>query len=116
MVSLSFTVIPPRRYWVLSLATAALLAGSCSRSQEPRPLDQRRFAQLYVQLNRAGVSVRDMGSDTAAARRRADNVLRRAGVSRQEVEATVRWYNEDVTRWKGFFDAVMKVATDSLAR
>ena len=106
----------PERHWLLLLAATTLLAGSCSRRAEPRALDQRRFAQVYFQLTRAGVSVREMGSDTAAARRRADEVLRRAGVSRQEVEATVRWYNEDVTRWKALFDEVMNVATDSLAR
>ncbi len=105
----------PGRHWLLALAVAALLAGSCNRG-EPRPLDQRQFAQLYVQLTRAGVSVRDLASDTLAARRRADEVLRRAGVSRQEVEATVRWYNEDVTRWKGLFDEVMKIATDQPSR
>ncbi|HEX9006380.1 MAG TPA: hypothetical protein VF889_03730 [Bacteroidota bacterium] len=106
----------PERHWLLSLAVAALLAGSCSPRGEPRPLDQEQFARLYVQLTRAGVSVRDLASDTLAARRRADDVLRRAGVSRSEVEATVRWYNEDVTRWKGLFDEVMRIATDQPPR
>jgi len=47
---------------------------------------------------------------------RADVILNEAGVSRREVEATVRWFNEDVTRWRGFYDAVVKAMEDSLAR
>ncbi len=114
-VSLSFSMGSPVRHIIVLLAAALLLA-SCGRQAGGRVLDERQFATLYVQLTRAGVSVRDMASDSATARRKADEVLRRAGVSRRDVETTVRWYNEDVTRWRGFFDDVMKIAADSLAR
>jgi hypothetical protein len=105
------------RALVLLLPLGALLAfSSCTHPQQPRRLGEKEFASLYLQLVKAGASVREIGGDTSQAHRKAEEVLRSAGVSKEEVDATVRWYNADVTRWKGLYEEVMTVAGDSLGR
>jgi hypothetical protein len=108
-------MITPVRRILLPLA-ACLLAASCGRHEGSRVLGESEFASVYTRLVRGGSSVREVGSDTALARGRAAEILRASGVSREEVEATVRWYNDDVTRWKGFYDEVMRIAADSIGR
>ena len=95
---------------------ACLLAASCIRQEAPRVLPQEQFAALYARLARASVSSSEAGADTARARGRAEEILRQEGVGRADLDATVRWYNEDVTRWQGFYDRVLAAMGDSLGR
>ncbi len=75
----------------------------------PRPagvLDQDRFVVVYCDMLQESLRSRNAKADAHTSAGNAAAVLDRTGISRDTYEATVRWYNEDVSRWKRFMDEV----------
>jgi len=91
---------------ILGLIPLILL--SC-RNNNHLVLKEDKFVSVYVQLSRVG-----SGSDSLLARHRADSVLQQAGVTREQMQATVLWLNRDVTRWKRVFDEIGQTMRDSM--
>jgi len=96
-------------------ATLALVGCSRSTGDAP-PIDVEKFAELYANL--LVVSAQDSSSRLADAPTgaAADSVLAQAGVTREAYEQTVRWYNEDVRRWRDLLDRVVSRLEKRAAR
>jgi len=83
--------------------------GSCRHEGPPDSLiDKPRFVQLYCDLLRNAQRVRDWGQDSVVARRYADSVMASAGITDEQFESTLRWYNEDIERWREFSEEVTR--------
>ena len=91
------------------LVLLALSLASCHRDGPSQgQFDQKKFAALYADLLEISMKARRVGSDSTSAARQADSVLATAGVTRGQFEAAMRWYNDDVRRWKPFLDEVVR--------
>ncbi len=92
-----------------SLLLFLFLAFSCS-GKEPAPppgvIAPDRFADLYADLLRNDLPGFAPPGDTLRARGRVDSLLRAYDTTREQVQASVAWYNQDVTRWKLIMDSV----------
>jgi len=71
---------------------------------------------VYADLLVAGVDARKGGLDSAAAVARADSVFKARGLTREQFLAALAWYNDDVVRWKPFWDSVVSVLDDRTKR
>ena len=87
-----------RPYWSLLMALA-VFACSSSTSDSP-PVPSETFARIYAELLVLSSADSAESLADAPAGAAADSVLARAGVTREAYQETVRWYNEDVTRWR----------------
>ena len=85
----------------------------CGRGPSgPKPLDRQQFVALYADLEATLWSATRTTADTVALAHVADSVLAAHAINRDQYLETLRWYNEDATRWKGFFDEVGKILED----
>ncbi|MCC6397178.1 MAG: DUF4296 domain-containing protein [Bacteroidetes bacterium] len=95
--------------YVFPLLLAMLFLTSCDAGRRPAGvLDQERFVAVYCDLLQQTLRSRNTRADPSTAAANAQAVLDSAGVSRDSYQATYRWYNEDVTRWKAFWEEVTK--------
>ena len=92
----------------IAFAALLTLTGCTLMHRESTPLERQTFIAVYVDLQTALWSAMRTTADTVVLGVVADSVFARNHVSRDQYRATVRWYNEDVVRWKGFFDDVAK--------
>jgi hypothetical protein len=92
---------------LVCLFAAVALAGCSSSTSDAPPIPVEKFSELYADL--LVLSAQDSSSRLADAPTgaTADSVLARAGVTREAYEHTVRWYNEDVTRWRDLLERVV---------
>ncbi len=90
------------------LLLVLFLAGCARHSTHVRPLDRTTFTTVYVDLEATLWALKRTTGDTLVIARAADSVLASHGVTREQYMATVEWYNDDWTRWKGFYDDVGK--------
>ena len=111
---------------VISMKTPAVLIGfaaflllSLSSCQQKRPVDvlpESKFVSVYARLTSASVTARPVPPDSMGPARVVDSILTLEGVTRDQFNATIRWYNEDVHRWKPFFDEVVLALEDSVRK
>ena len=92
------------------LAIILLLAfASCKQndnSQEPIP--EEHFLPYYTDflvLRQEGLL---SGSDSLKMKSRVDSLNSSYGFSESRVETTLRWYRGDLSRWKNFYEQVIK--------
>jgi len=92
------------------IALPALLLAACTPARhEPAPLERQSFVSVYADLEATLWRAMRTTSDTLALGRVADSVLADHHVSRPQYLATVEWYNEDLNRWRGFYDEAGKI-------
>ena len=84
----------------------------CTRHDVPVPLDRQTFVQVYADMEATLWSLKRMTGDTTVIAHAADSVLAAHQVTPERYRATVKWYAEDWTRWKGFYDDVGKLLED----
>ncbi len=84
----------------------ALTIASCTRQPGSAPLDRSEFAAVYTDVTVSLWKARRAGADTTVLSRITDSVLALHNTTREQYLATLRWFNEDVERWKGFYDEV----------
>jgi len=100
--------ISQRHIKYLIMPAVVLALASCAK-QVPREkvLENETFAQIYIAFQEEGTRFRNVSPDSAHVFD-PESVLSGFNVSEEEFRATVRFYNEDLTRWKGFFSEVVK--------
>ncbi len=82
---------------------------SCHNSDSPREMLHRKmFVSVYCDLLQEVQRSRNAGTDPATAERNVAEVLKKAGISKEEYTETTRWYNADAQRWKSFFEEVTR--------
>lgn len=104
-----------RPYSCLFLLCTALL-GCRSSSFDAPPIEHQNFARLYAELLVLAADDSTASLAEAPAGERADSILERAGVSREDYMETVRWYNEDVSRWRELLAEVVVLLEQRAAR
>jgi hypothetical protein len=100
-------------------AFAALLLFSQSSCQKKQPADvlpEPKFVSVYAKLTTATVTARPVPPDSLGSANLVDSILALEGVTREQFNATVHWYDEDVQRWKPFFDEVVLALEDSVRK
>jgi len=99
----------PMKIHTLLLLIALSVVESCRRdSPPPDVLATATFAAVYVALVEEGEIHRSFGGKHGAPFN-ADKTLARFGISRDQVEQTIRYYNEDLERWRGLYAEVVKL-------
>jgi hypothetical protein len=100
---------------LISLAAFFLVPlGSCRHEGQSNILPESKFVSVYARLTAVTVTARPVPPDSLGSARLVDSILTLEGVTREQFDATVRWYNEDVQRWKPFFDQVVRALEDSV--
>jgi hypothetical protein len=94
------------RYLIILAATLTLASCEKQRPQE-KLLEAERFTQIYVALLEEGIKHKNLSPDSARVFD-AEAILSTFGATQEEFRATVRFYNQDLGRWKEFFSAVLK--------
>jgi hypothetical protein len=95
--------------YVTPLLFSLLFLISCDSGRRPSGvMDEERFVTVYCDLLQQSLRSRNTRADPSTAAANAQAILDSAGVSRDSYQATYRWYNEDVTRWKAFWEEVTK--------
>jgi hypothetical protein len=94
----------------LLLCATAILFTACRRDV-PQP-DRHRIAAAYADLFTTAIECRRAGADSAQTEARIDSVLSADGTTREEIRSALEWYNEDLQRWKPFFDEVVQILTE----
>ena len=94
------------RYLITVLIFAASIAMPCcgNDGNPAGTLSRDTYLSVYCDLLQESLRGRNAGADPRTAKQNAEAVLSKHGVSRAQFDSTTRWYNEDVRRWKGFFD------------
>jgi len=93
----------------LIIVLASVLFTGCPMSKNPTgTLDRETYLAVYCDLVQESLRGRNVGADPRTASRNAEVVLSKRGITRAQFDSTTSWYNEDVRRWKGFFDDVAK--------
>jgi hypothetical protein len=87
---------------------------SCSPKEQASVIPEPKFVSLYARLTTASVTARPVPPDSLGSVQMVDSILALEGVTRERFNATVRWYDEDVRRWKPFFDQVVAALEDSV--
>ena len=93
-----------------------LTQDSCSSRAPSNIIPEPKFVSVYARLTTATVTARPVPPDSLGSAHMVDSILALEGVTREQFNATVRWYNQDVTRWKPFFDEVVQALEDSVRR
>jgi len=102
---------------VLGFCTILLLSQtSCQKKEPTSALPESKFVSVYAKLTSASVTARPVPPDSLGSARMVDSILALEGVTREQFDATVRWYDEDVQRWRPFFDEVVRALEDSVRK
>jgi hypothetical protein len=88
-------------------AVVLALASCAKQTHQEKVLENETFAQIYIALQEEGTRLRNVSPDSTHVFD-PKSVLSAFNVSEEEFRATVRFYNEDLTRWKVFFSEVAK--------
>jgi uncharacterized protein YcfL len=88
--------------------TLLLLAGCRSDRRPASILAHDKFVEVYADLLQTSSRARDAQVDTLQAAQDAAAVLRKHGVTPEQMRATLEWYNADVQRWKTVFEDVTR--------
>ena len=92
----------------ITLLLILSLAGCSGLTRETTPLDRQTFVAVYADLEATLWSSMRASADAIVLGHAADSVFADHHISRDQYLATIRWYNKDLVRWKGFFDDVGK--------
>ncbi len=102
---------------LLPFIASLLISGSSCRKKEPANIiPQAKFVSVYARLTAATVTARPVRPDSLSSALMVDSLLALEGVNREQYNATIKWYNEDVQRWKTFFDDVVAALEDSVQK
>lgn len=76
-------------------------------------LDTQTFAQLYVELVNSEWKKRGgtISSDTLP-----DSLIAHVGATREQIAATVAYYNEDLERWRDFYKEVVRLQEKQIGK
>jgi len=99
---------------LIALSTLLLLQSACQKKQQEAVIPEPKFVSVYAKLTTASVTAHPVFIDSLGPARMVDSILATEGVTRQQFNATVAWYNKDVQRWKPFLDEVVKALEDSV--
>ena len=90
------------------VASVALVAAGCRENDRPEDiLDNETFAKVYAAMVE---NERTLGPQTRYNIRRydPDTTLARMGVTREQIEKTIAYYNQDLRRWHEFYIKAMR--------
>jgi hypothetical protein len=92
----------------ICIALAIIIAGCAGdrSGKSASPLPTERFSAVYAQLLLASI---DLNRDSLGPTRRVDSVLAGQSVTREEFNATIQWCNEDMSRWDGVMEEVVRI-------
>jgi len=94
---------------ILSYIMIVLVLPSCGTGGEGREaIKADKFAEVYTTLLEEGIRDRKNGLDSIASSKNATKILEGTGVTQEDFQNTLRWYNSDVRRWRPFLDDVVK--------
>jgi hypothetical protein len=105
-----------RKCLFLTCIALLLSQNSCKQKEPSKVIPEPKFVALYARLTTASVTARPMPPDSLGSARMVDSILALEGATREQFNATIRWYNEDVRRWKPFFDEVVAALEDSVRK
>jgi len=92
---------------LLYLALCLGLGGCSPSGPKAPPIPEETFARVYAKL----LTLSDEDTTPSLAENpagmAADSILAREGLTREAYMETVRWYNEDVTRWRGLLSRIV---------
>jgi hypothetical protein len=106
-----------KKRFLLCLALGLSLSiVSCKEKPPANVIPEPQFVSVYARLTTASVTAHPVPPDSLGSARMVDSILALEGVTREQFNATVNWYNKDVTRWKPFFDEVVAALEDSVRK
>jgi len=99
---------PPTSITYVIILTATLTLTSCeNQTSQEKLLEAERFTQIYIALLEEGIKLKNLSPDSAHVFE-GEAILSTFSVTQEEFRETVRFYNQDLTRWREFFSAVVK--------
>jgi hypothetical protein len=66
------------------------------------------FAPVYAEMLIWATDTDSLGASGGSARAAQDSILASSGMTREDFNATVEWYNRDVTRWGNLLENVVR--------
>ena len=99
----------------LTVIVSAILLGlfsSCSHREGNPPdsiLPPGSFAATYVHLVKLGVQPTTVPADSSRHRIRVDSLFSEIGVTREQFQASVKWYNAEPARWREVMDSAASI-------
>ncbi len=92
----------------LLLLLPMLLSSCGSGSKGREAIKREQFVAVYASLLEEDIRARTYVLDSVAAAGNNATVLADAGVTREDFQNTMKWYNADVERWQPFLDDVVR--------
>lgn len=87
-----------------TLLAALFLQLNCT--SPGKRISMEKFVPLYAELIVVGQKSRDVGWDRIRSQQEADSLLAKAGVTREDFQATIEWLSADINRWKELSEGV----------
>jgi len=97
---------------IIQLLIAVLIFVLSCRDGESQVLATKTFATIYVALVDERTNSRNRSREPFDC----SSILEKFGVTRVQIEETVRFYNEDFRRWKEFYAEVTALQEESIRK
>jgi hypothetical protein len=84
-----------------------ILFSSCSRNNTgEQAIPEEKFVKFYSDLLILENEIKPAKPDTVAFKRRIDSLYRAYNIDSAAVNKTIKYYSDDITRWKTFYEKV----------
>jgi hypothetical protein len=84
-----------------------LLFSSCNRNDtSAQEIPEEKFVRFYSDLLILENEIKPAKPDTIAFKRRIDSLYHAYNIDSAAVDKTIKYYNGDIARWKGFYEKV----------
>jgi hypothetical protein len=93
----------------LLLIISCLSILGCHTTQDrPGIADRDVYLKTYCDLVQESLRSKNSNADPRTAAANVVGIYRKYGITRSQFDSTTKWFNNDVRRWKSFFDDAAK--------
>jgi hypothetical protein len=97
--------------FIIIIVIAIVYIGCEKKSSET--ISPEKFASIYVDVRLSGAWETNIDSLLITTNReKTDSILARHGVTIEKIKSTIDTYNKDVSKWKEFYDVVIRKLTE----